>query len=107
MKARILLIVFLMVSVAGYSNHIPKPSVLFSITEKILAQAQQFLFASTDKPAKATKAKPVIKVKAKAPLTVPVEAITPPDKPEVVTTTTITVKTVTIKRDGMFIVCEQ
>lgn len=100
MKAKIYLILFLLVAAEGYSNQIPKPSVLFNFTEMILNQAQQILFAVAEKPVRPTKVKPMIKAKGKAPVTVPVD-IVPPGKPE------SEVEVPKIKRDGMWIVSEE
>lgn len=95
---KILVLAVLLVGFQGFSKEIPGPSVLFSISEKILTQAQQFMFPSFEKTApKSIKVKPVIKVKAKAPLKIvdPVQ-----EKP------TPAQETVKVKRDGMFIATE-
>ena len=83
----------------GFSREIPAPSVLFSISEKILAQAQAFMFPSFEKPVRSGKVKPIIKVKAKAPLKVESGI---QEKP-VVPAPAASVK---VKRDGMFITTE-
>ena len=94
-----LLIVALLVGIQGFSKEIPGPSVLFSISEKILTQAQQLIFPSFDKPVqKPAKVKPIIKVKAKAPL-----KVVDPAAQEKTSTQASTVK---VKRDGMFITTE-
>lgn len=85
-----------LVGFQGFSKTaIPGPSVLFSISEKILAHAQAFIFPTGDKPVKSTKLKPIIKVKAKAPLKIDAGV---QEKP--ITPVTASVK---VKRDGMFI----
>jgi hypothetical protein len=94
-----LLIIALLVGFQGFSKEIPGPSVLFSISEKILTQAQQLIFPSFEKPVqKPMKVKPIIKVKSKAPLKVVDSA--PQEKPAV------QASTVKVKRDGMFITTE-
>lgn len=96
-----LLIVALLVGVKGFSKEVPGPSVLFSITEKILAQAQQFVFPTSEKtPMKPLKGKTVIKVKSKVPLKVVDPAA---EKPSVAPQAT----PVKVKRDGMWITTEQ
>ncbi|RZJ65552.1 MAG: hypothetical protein EOO50_13480 [Flavobacterium sp.] len=95
-----LLVIALLVGSKGFCKEIPAPSVLFSITEKIFAQAQQFVFPASEKtPLKSPKIKPVIKVKSKVPLKVIDPAMEKPAAPQ-----TTTVK---VKRDGMWITTEQ
>lgn len=94
-----LLIAMCLVGFQGFSKSaIPGPSILFSISEKILAQAQAFMFPSFDKPVKTPKVKPIIKVKAKVPLKIDSGI---QEKPVAPVTTSVKVK-----RDGMFITTE-
>ncbi|RZJ70323.1 hypothetical protein [Flavobacterium sp.] len=95
---KLLVVATLFVGMQGFSKEVPAPSVLFSISEKILAQAQE-LFSSFDKPTVKPLRKTVIKVKSKAPLKI-VEPIQ--EKPVAPATST----SVKVKRDGMFITTE-
>jgi hypothetical protein len=63
---KILLLSALFLTVQGYSKAIPGPSVLFSISEKILTEAHQFVFSTEKEMPKATvKVKPEVKTKVK------------------------------------------
>lgn len=88
---KLLLILALIAVVPGYSKAIPSPSVLFTISEKILNEAHHFVFPSeTD-----NKQKMKIETKSK---------IKPVEKAPLLKDTFIWNPSLTLKRDGMWIV---
>lgn len=90
------LLVLLFAASHGYSKAIPRPSVLFSISESILTHVQEFIFSIPEKEIqKPAKIKPAAKVKAKAAKVIEAADAKPTNKSEI-----------KVYRDGMWIVAE-
>ena len=82
-----------MVALPGYTKAIPSPSVLFSLSEKILNSAHNLVFPSDNEYK--VRVKTDVKTKGK-----------PSEKAPLVKETLLWNPSITLKRDGMWIVAE-